>query len=486
MRINKNSKVLWLYITILLFALITGPGISVADDNTSSSSINETMIHTYSQNTWAWNSLATGPNGETYLTHKVSSTEIAIKKWNGSDWDSLSSVTTTLTGDTGFSDSLDLAVDKTGKLHLVFKHYIGSGVTSKRGVKYATYDGTSWTFSEVEAYSDSSGGKNFYDPALDVDSNGHAHIVYKYVDTSYYARYATNKSGSWHIENLAIGGSGIDEIHDPSVQVDDQDVIHISYVKEDNQNDYYGNFYYTKKSLDDARFPVAEKVVDAVSEEQSYVYSPLTVDNEGNVYFTFSVSSYDTDWNLLGSKSYIHSNSSGIWNRETLYDDQERDTYPVGVYTVGSNLYVLMDSWSNDWTENYLFAMADYGDGWIKGNKNIKPSLVLDSTNELTLLIDSNGDFMIAMLHGELKKISSLTGTSEDFGLVTLPQEPEVMKGDGNGDGKVTPADVQIVYQAVAGKLQLTDLQKKALDMNDDGVVDSKDAVLIMKVYVGK
>ncbi|OKL36238.1 cadherin-like beta sandwich domain-containing protein [Domibacillus mangrovi] len=582
MRINKKSSVITIVLTILLLVQIIGPAYILAEENGTkaavSSSIQETMVHTYSQNTWAWNSLATGPNGEIYLTHKISSTEIAIKKWNGSAWSSLPSVKTSMTGDTGFSDSLDLAVDASGKLHLVFKHYIGSGVTSKRGVKYGVYNGTSWSFSEVEAYSHPSGGRNFYDPALDVDSQGHAHIVYKYVDTSYYARYATNKSGAWQINNIAVGTSAIDEVHKPGVQVDGNDVIHLSYVKEDNQNNYYGNFYYTKKALNDASFPTAQKVVDAVAEKEGYYYSPLAVDSEGNGYFTYSVSNYDSDWNFLSSVSYIQSNVSGIWKREALYTDQVRDTYPVGVYTVDSTLYVLMDSWSADWSENHFFAMADYGAGWITGNKTVKPALVLDSTNELTYLVDSNGHFMLAMLHGNLKKISSLTGTSEDFGLVqalsgnadlssitlsdgtlspvfdgeitnytasvenivtdvditsivsdvaatitvngsvvasgnaanipltvgvntisvmvtaqdgttktyTLVVTRELLKGDGSGDGKVTSADALMVYQAVAGKIQLTDLQKKALDMNNDGKIDATDANLIMKAAVEK
>lgn len=633
--------------------------------------VQESPVHTYSQNTWAWNALAEGPNGEIYLTHKVSATAIAVKKWNGSSWDSLPSVTTTLTSDTGFSDSLDLEVDKDGKVHLVYKHYIGEGVTSHRGVKYGVYDGTKWTFSEVEGYSHPNGWRNFYDPTLAVDSNGNAHIVYKYVDTQYYAKYATNQSGSWQTQVIATGTSGTDEVHDPIVRVDGQDVVHLSYVKEDHQNTYYGNYYYTKKALNDASFPAAQKIIDAIAEEQYYYYTPLIVDENGKAYVGYDAGIYSGD-TKTGTNLYIHSNQSGSWKRETLYEGTGEDLYFTGLYSNGAALYALVDSWSLDGAEGHFFAMANYGSGWITGSKKVVSQLIVDYANELTYMVDAQGSFTLAMLHGGLRNISTLYGTSNDFGLiqslsdnadlaslmlsdgtlspafdkatasytasvghsvaaidvtpsaedakatitvngtsvasgssssvplqvganiitvtvtaedgstktytVTITRAPassnadlnslavsegtldpqfdaatteyavsvdnskasiivtptvsdanaavtvngqppatpvslivgsnqitveviaengtvktytvnvtrELLKGDGNGDGKVTSADALMVYQYTSGKIQLTALQKKALDMNNDGQVNAVDANLIMKAAVGK
>jgi hypothetical protein len=60
------------------------------------------------------------------------------------------------------------------------------------------------------------------------------------------------------------------------------------------------------------------------------------------------------------------------------------------------------------------------------------------------------------------------------------------LKGDANGDGTVTPADALLVNKYVQGKIQLTDEQLVALDMDNDGDVDAEDAKIILDVYNGK
>ncbi|EKN64166.1 kelch repeat-containing protein [Schinkia azotoformans] len=70
--------------------------------------------------------------------------------------------------------------------------------------------------------------------------------------------------------------------------------------------------------------------------------------------------------------------------------------------------------------------------------------------------------------------------------IATLTVNPVAyLFGDGNGDGLITPADALIVYQDIAGKSQLTPMQQAALDVNLDGIVDDKDAQLIIKKYIG-
>ncbi|MEA4841854.1 MAG: DUF4347 domain-containing protein [[Clostridium] symbiosum] len=393
--------------------------------------VKEDLIHTYSQNTWAFNKLAVDPDGTIYLTHKVSGTEIAVKEWNGTSWSPLPSITTANTGDTGFSDDLDLAVDSNNKLHIAFRHNIGSGVTSLRGVKYGLYNGSSWTFAEIEAYSDPSGGKNFDDPSIAVDSEGFAHMVYLYSDsTGYYLKYATNRSGSWVTSTVVVGASGgIDEIHNPGIVIDGNNIVHVSYVKEDNQNDFFGNYYYTKKTIGETNFLPAQKLIDAVAQGKNYYYTPIVSDSSNSLYFAYYEESYDESYAFQNTTSYLNTNKSGSWQSTQVNYDNVRMTSPIGVYVVNSKKYLLMHSFSADWSENYFFAMADYGSGWFKGTKTIIPALVEVGgyEDEREFVVDSSGNFMLVMLHGELKKISSLTGTSDDFGLGTLaPEDVEI------------------------------------------------------------
>ncbi|RJS60688.1 InlB B-repeat-containing protein [Bacillus sp. PK3_68] len=433
-----SMKAIFVVFIMLIQLVSYFPAQSAANsaDHTSSdeNTIKETMIHTYDQNTWAFNTLAKGPNGEIYLAHKINASEIAIKKWNGSDWVLLTSVTTSLTGDTSFSDSLDLAVDSDGKLHLVFKHEKGSGVESHRGVKYGVFDGNAWSFQEIEAYSDSRGWKNFYDPAIAVDNTGKVHIVYIYdyaENHDHYLKYASNSTGSWKIDTLAQGSGGTGEIHDPDVAIDGSDAVHIAYVKEDNQNDYYGNYYYTSKKVSDLSFPTAQKLVDAVSEAKDYRYTPLTLDDGGNVYFAY-YPNYNSVENFQSTTAYIHSNKSGSWKREPLYIESNRILYSLDLYASGSDVYGLVESWAPDWSNGYFVALKNDGEHWIVGNKTVQPALVEDYAEEWTYLVDTQGNFIMVLLHGELKKISSLTGTSKDFGLVPAAATHTVSY-DGNG-----------------------------------------------------
>ncbi|MEG0448686.1 MAG: S-layer homology domain-containing protein [Lysinibacillus sp.] len=402
----------------------------------SKAEVKEQEIHTYSQNTWAWNTLATGPKGEIYLTHKVSNTEIAIKKWNGSKWDYLTSVTTSITGDTSFSDDLDLVVDKSGKLHLVFKHdkVYDTTINSHRGIKYGVFDGVNWTFSIIEESSDSRGWKNYDDPSIAVDSKGKVHIVYKYTDSNeprlYAAKYATNVTGVWNASTLVVGNGtiGIDEIHDPQIEIDASDVVHVTYVREDNQNDYYGNYYYTSKAAAATSFPTAQKLIDAVADKKQYRYFPFVIDETGKISIPFNAlieRQVDGIWEVE-TTSFVYSKISGAWIKEEVLHDGQRETYPIGISTVGSKEYLLMKSVAADWSDYHFFAMVNDGSGWVRGNKTVLPTLPKDQQlDETTFTVDDKGNFLLVMLHNNLKTISSLTGTSEDFGLITVPKSTD-------------------------------------------------------------
>ncbi|WP_206109319.1 InlB B-repeat-containing protein, partial [Paenibacillus sp. HB172176] len=67
--------------------------------------------------------------------------------------------------------------------------------------------------------------------------------------------------------------------------------------------------------------------------------------------------------------------------------------------------------------------MANYGDGWVKGTANVVSELQVGGTNEITFTVDSSDNFLVVLEHDELKKISSLFGSSADFGLVPSAAE---------------------------------------------------------------
>ena len=69
--------------------------------------------------------------------------------------------------------------------------------------------------------------------------------------------------------------------------------------------------------------------------------------------------------------------------------------------------------------------------------------------------------------------------------LVGAQWKDETVKGDVNGDGKVTAADAREALRASSKLQELTEEQKKAADMNGDGKVTASDARKILKESSG-
>ena len=67
----------------------------------------------------------------------------------------------------------------------------------------------------------------------------------------------------------------------------------------------------------------------------------------------------------------------------------------------------------------------------------------------------------------------------------TPTQQPGIMTGDLNSDGKVNTADAVLVLKEAAGIINLTTEQLKCGDTNHDGKVNTADAVLILKYAAG-
>lgn len=59
------------------------------------------------------------------------------------------------------------------------------------------------------------------------------------------------------------------------------------------------------------------------------------------------------------------------------------------------------------------------------------------------------------------------------------------MRGDVNGDGKITASDYVIIKDYIMGDTQLSDTQKIKADYNGDGKVTASDYVLIKDKLMG-
>ena len=71
-------------------------------------------------------------------------------------------------------------------------------------------------------------------------------------------------------------------------------------------------------------------------------------------------------------------------------------------------------------------------------------------------------------------------------GIILTVEEPQIMYGDVNGDGKVNSTDAALTYAVHNGKRSFTQAQQQAADVNGDGKINSTDAALIYAVHNGK
>ena len=67
----------------------------------------------------------------------------------------------------------------------------------------------------------------------------------------------------------------------------------------------------------------------------------------------------------------------------------------------------------------------------------------------------------------------------------TDSDDPPIMKGDVNGDGKVTAKDSMLIQRYAIHLVKLDDIQLTAADINGDNKVTNKDALAILRHTIG-
>ena len=394
-------------------------------------------IHTYTQNTWAFSDVVAGADGKFYLAHKADGySGIEVMQWDGSAWLEYASFTAGDAAASTLSDDLDLVVDASGNLHIVFRHETGSGVASDRGVKYGVFNGTSWSFSKIESASDPSGWKNYDDPSLAVDANGVAHVAYKYSEAAThtdYLKYATNSGGTWSTQVLATGtpGTGTGEIHDPWVAIGADGSVNITFVKEDDQNEVHGNLYFTAKASG-GTFSTPSRVINAVAEGFDAV-GQSAMDAEGKIHNVFYDDVYDQNGDFVSSTLYDYTNVSGTWVKQLVLTSTTNFLDAVSYQDTGTTEYLLVREWDADFA--VIGARIYYrheGGTWMAGN--VVP--IDPASSEVVMAVGADGTVMVITEDSDLRNVNFLTG---DAGVAPANPSP-IIDANGAADGTTNTA----------------------------------------------
>ena len=173
------------------------------------------------------------------IYHHYNDQELKHASKNGGTWvtstiDSFGFGIDPMESQFGCHNSLD--IDSNDNLHVSYTNYnvdIGS-------LKYATYDGNSWTKSIIESM-DTPIDSMYYsyaDTSILLDLNGQVHISYHNLQLGE-LKYVTNDGNHW-INSTIDGGSSIDSITDrdddghSTLALDSYGNLHVSYVDESN------------------------------------------------------------------------------------------------------------------------------------------------------------------------------------------------------------------------------------------------------------
>ncbi len=393
-------------------------------------------VHTYTQNTWAFSDVVAGADGKFYLAHKDDGhSGIEVMQWNGSAWIEYASFSAGEAAASTLSDDLDLVIDASGNLHIVFRHETGSGTTSDRGVKYGVFNGSTWSFSKIESASDPSGWKNYDDPSLAVDANGVAHVAYRYTEAAThtdYLKYATNSGGTWSTQVLATGtpGTGTGEIHDPWVAIAADGSVNVTFIKEDDQNEVHGNLYFTAKSSGGS-FSTPSRVINAVAEGFETV-GQSAMDAEGKIHNVFYEDVYDQSGNLVSSTLYDYTNVSGTWVKQPVLTSTTNFLDALGYQDTGTTEYLLVREWNDAFavTGARIYYRHE-GSTWTAGN-----AVPIDLTStEVVMAVGADGTVMIITEDSSLRNVNFLVGDAipPDTTPPVAPSAPDLVAASDSG-----------------------------------------------------
>ena len=118
--------------------------------------------------------------------------------------------------------------------------------------------------------------------------------------------------------------------------------------------------------------------------------------------------------------------------------------------------------------------------------KDVDPASILPEIDGIPVFSDGELEWeYINAFFDECRE--SYFAEMENSDIMTLEDEIEIpaVKGDATGDGEVDILDVIVANKAILGQKTLTSEQTQALDIDNNGIVDTTDSLAIMQYITG-
>ncbi len=220
----------------------------------------------------------------------ANSAEILYSKFDGASWTTVSVDSTHVNRNGGFSD---IAVDSIGGVHIT---WAGLNPTFNGwSVRYAHFDGTSWTKNVV----DNTG----YYSSIAVDSNDNPRIAYSKTHTGGDLMQARLVQNVWQSTTVALSNWPVQAMH-TSIIIDDQDRSHIAstlFRKEAGYSKSDYGLYYSWDPTGLATMGYSPWVTELVDPHRRAKYTDLSLESNGFAHLAY----YD-----FHSKNLKHASAS--------------------------------------------------------------------------------------------------------------------------------------------------------------------------------
>jgi PKD repeat protein len=300
-----------------------------------------------------------------------------LLKWNGSAWVNVGSfnmtqVTATTPFDNG-SDDVSLAIDASGNFHVAIRGIANTSCCSQeRGICYAySSNGTSWTFTNVDSYTDPSGWKNLDDPIIKIDKNGDPHIVAQFRDanspTSFggatgldrvYALIHYKKTTSWSKNTIFYQSGASNEVDEFGFDLDTSGNPHVGFLRETNGTGRDGSLYYTGYNGSSWSTPT-QLIAGSTGAQEGDDPTVVVNKNTNKIYITSFNYNNDIKMSTNASGSWATSNIGTAVKgsiRTAAYDQNDNgDEYLSFIDATSGNLkYAYKANGGSSWTVNTI------------------------------------------------------------------------------------------------------------------------------------
>jgi hypothetical protein len=200
---------------------------------------------------------------------------------------------------------------------------------------------------------------------------------------------------------------------------------------------------------------------------------------------------YGTSWNgsdeLLGSSPYFTGASGAGAPRVMGYNSRNNATKEtVSFYVTNTTAVKLMGLGQSRTTSQYPTSLNVYectkkADGTLE----VSSTAVKSSTNSAT-----SGTFILSADDLDAQKIYKVEAATYRSYIAEIafqtPLSKPVVRGDVNGDGSITIADVTALVNIILGTDNANASANDAADMNEDGSITIADVTMLVNMILGK